>query len=226
MCLKARSMFINTLYQAIRGYTGVWRRKFTNNWWLDMYGWRPTQIPFRYLEKQGWAWQSKQEISGCLPKGNSDFVGVSVSDLITYERNPAVVCPEENEWQAKGTNQETGMPGVQNEKNPHLTTSNWDWTIVELGCVSVFMNTSAISFSVYNREQFGWVIKLRTALYGWLSIDYLRSHLEQCRQAISDSVDLIGYYGWSFTDLLSWLNGYQKDTDLYVNRDGRKHTLI
>lgn len=51
-------------------------------------------------------------------------------------------------------------------------------------------------------------------------IDYLRSHLEQCRQAISDGVDLIGYCSWSFTDLLSWLNGYQKRYGfVYVNRD-------
>jgi 6-phospho-beta-glucosidase len=41
-------------------------------------------------------------------------------------------------------------------------------------------------------------------------IAYLRAHLEQCRQALNDGVDLIGYCSWSFTDLLSWLNGYQK----------------
>ena len=35
-------------------------------------------------------------------------------------------------------------------------------------------------------------------------IAYLDSHLAQCRQAISDGVDLIGYCSWSFTDLLSW----------------------
>lgn len=57
-------------------------------------------------------------------------------------------------------------------------------------------------------------------------IDYLRSHLEQCRQAISDGVDLIGYCSWSFTDLLSWLNGYQKDTDLYMSIVMKKaHTI-
>jgi 6-phospho-beta-glucosidase len=33
-------------------------------------------------------------------------------------------------------------------------------------------------------------------------------------------VDLIGYCSWSFTDLLSWLNGYQKRYGfVYVNRD-------
>jgi 6-phospho-beta-glucosidase len=51
-------------------------------------------------------------------------------------------------------------------------------------------------------------------------IAYLRSHIEQCEQAINDGVDLVGYCVWSFTDVLSWLNGYQKRYGLvYVNRD-------
>ena len=36
----------------------------------------------------------------------------------------------------------------------------------------------------------------------------------------SDGVHLIGYCSWSFTDLLSWLNGYQKRYGfVYINRD-------
>jgi len=53
-------------------------------------------------------------------------------------------------------------------------------------------------------------------------IDYLRRHIEACRDAISDGVQLLGYCAWSFTDILSWLNGYQKRYGLvYVNRDER-----
>ena len=51
-------------------------------------------------------------------------------------------------------------------------------------------------------------------------IEYLRAHIEQCKLAITDGVDLLGYCVWSFTDVLSWLNGYQKRYGLvYVNRD-------
>ncbi|AIU77997.1 hypothetical protein MA22_16290 [Bacillus subtilis] len=43
---------------------------------------------------------------------------------------------------------------------------------------------------------------------------------ELCREAISDGVHLIGCCSWSFTDLLSWLNGYQKRYGfVYINRD-------
>ncbi|MNN80939.1 Aryl-phospho-beta-D-glucosidase BglC [compost metagenome] len=51
-------------------------------------------------------------------------------------------------------------------------------------------------------------------------IEYLRSHLVQCLLAIADGVDLIGYCSWSFTDVLSWLNGYQKRYGfVYIDRD-------
>ena len=41
-------------------------------------------------------------------------------------------------------------------------------------------------------------------------IDYLREHLRACQRAIDDGIPLFGYFVWSFIDLLSWLNGYQK----------------
>ena len=51
-------------------------------------------------------------------------------------------------------------------------------------------------------------------------IAFIRRHLEECQQAITDGVDLLGYCVWSYTDLLSWLNGYQKRYGfVYVNRD-------
>lgn len=41
-------------------------------------------------------------------------------------------------------------------------------------------------------------------------IDYIQKHLIICNNAIKDGINLKGYYAWSFTDLLSWLNGYKK----------------
>jgi 6-phospho-beta-glucosidase len=51
-------------------------------------------------------------------------------------------------------------------------------------------------------------------------IAFVKRHVEECQQAITDGVDLLGYCVWSFTDLLSWLNGYQKRYGfVYINRD-------
>ncbi|MFH0347948.1 6-phospho-beta-glucosidase [Bacillus sp. SW14] len=205
--------------------------EFMNNWWLDMYSWGTyPQIPFRYLEKQGWAPTIEAGDMELLAKGKPDFIGVNYYQTITYERNPldGVSEGKMNTTGQKGTNQETGIPGVfKTKKNPHLKTSNWDWTIDPIGLrIGLRRITSRYQLPVFITENgLGEFDKVEdgTVLDDY-RIDYLRSHLEQCRQAISDGVDLIGYCSWSFTDLLSWLNGYQKRYGfVYVNRD-EEHT--
>ncbi|MGQ9005842.1 6-phospho-beta-glucosidase [Bacillus subtilis] len=201
--------------------------EFMNNWWLDMYCWGTyPQIPFRYLEKQGWAPTIEAGDMDLLAKGKPDFVGVNYYQTITYERNPldGVSEGKMNTTGQKGTNQETGIPGVfKTKKNPHLTTSNWDWTIDPIGLrIGLRRITSRYQLPVFITENgLGEFDKVEDGtVQDDYRIDYLRSHLEQCRQAISDGVDLIGYCSWSFTDLLSWLNGYQKRYGfVYVNRD-------
>ncbi|HEK4530134.1 TPA: glycoside hydrolase family 1 protein, partial [Clostridioides difficile] len=50
-------------------------------------------------------------------------------------------------------------------------------------------------------------------------IDYLRSHINACKLAIEDGVEMIGYCPWSFTDLLSSSQGFNKRYGLvYINR--------
>lgn len=51
-------------------------------------------------------------------------------------------------------------------------------------------------------------------------IDYLRSHIEACRLAIEDGVELMGYSPWSVMDLLSSHQGFKKRYGfIYVNRE-------
>lgn len=51
-------------------------------------------------------------------------------------------------------------------------------------------------------------------------IEYIAKHLQWCRKAIDDGINLQGYYAWSFIDLLSWLNGFQKRYGfVYVQRE-------
>ena len=54
-------------------------------------------------------------------------------------------------------------------------------------------------------------------------IKYLSNHVRACKEAITDGVELLGYCTWSFTDLLSWLNGYQKRYGfVYIDRDEKE----
>ena len=51
-------------------------------------------------------------------------------------------------------------------------------------------------------------------------VDYIKPHLQACKQAIAEGINLKGYYAWSWIDLLSWLNGYKKQYGfVYVDRD-------
>lgn len=50
-------------------------------------------------------------------------------------------------------------------------------------------------------------------------IDYLRSHINACAEAIEDGVEMMGYCTWSFMDLLSSAQGFRKRYGLvYVDR--------
>ena len=117
------------------------------------------------------------------------------------------------------------MPGLyRTTRNPHLPTSNWDWAIdpegLRIGLERV-ANRYALPVLI-TENGLGEFDQLTPEgrIQDDYRIDYLRAHLQACRAAIEDGVDLLGYCAWSFTDLLSWLNGYQKRYGfVYVDRD-------
>lgn len=201
---------------------------FTNNWWLDVYCWGEyPQIPFHYLEERGLAPAVQAGDLELLQKGIPDFVGVNYYQTLTYEFNPidGVAEGTMNTTGQKGSGQETGIPGLyKTKRNPYLETSNWDWAIDPIGLrIGLRRITSRYRLPVLITEnglgEFD-VLESSDTVNDEYRIAYLRSHIEQCKQAINDGVDLIGYCTWSFTDLLSWLNGYQKRYGfVYVNRD-------
>ena len=146
---------------------------------------------------------------------------------IAYEANPLDGVSEGamNTTGQKGTTQSTGVPGVyRTAPNPHVETTSWDWAIDPVGLrIGLRRLVSRYRLPVLITENglgaFD-ALEANDTVNDEYRIRYLRSHLEQCRQAIADGVDLLGYCVWSFTDLLSWLNGYQKRYGLvYVNRD-------
>jgi 6-phospho-beta-glucosidase len=202
--------------------------EFTNNWWLDVYCWaRYPLAAFNYLSEQGLAPSVKEGDFELLQKGIPDFVGVNYYYTLTYELNPLDGVSEGafNVTGQKGSTQATGIPGLyKTARNPHLETSNWDWAIDPIGLrVGLRRIASRYRLPIFITENgLGEFDTLESGdvINDDYRIAYLDSHLAQCRQAIHDGVDLIGYCSWSFTDLLSWLNGYQKRYGfVYVNRD-------
>jgi 6-phospho-beta-glucosidase len=202
--------------------------EFTNNWWLDVYCWaRYPQVAFNYLQREGLAPTIKDGDFELLEKGTPDFVGVNYYHTLTYGWNPLDGVSEGalNTTGKKGTTQSVGVPGLyRTARNSHLETSNWDWAIDPIGLrVGLRRITSRYRLPVFITEnglgEFD-TLEPGDVINDSYRIAYFDAHLRECRQAISDGVDLIGYCSWSFTDLLSWLNGYQKRYGfVYVNRD-------
>ena len=201
---------------------------FTNDWWLDVYcRGRYPEVPLRYLCERGLGPTIQDGDLELLERGTPDFLGVNYYQTIAYEANPLDGVSEGrlNTTGQKGTGEESGIPGLyKTARNPRVQTTNWDWAIDPVGLrVGLRRLTSRYRLPVLITENglgdFD-VVRPDDSVNDEQRIAYLRSHIEQCRQAITDGVDLVGYCVWSFTDLLSWLNGYQKRYGLvYVNRD-------
>jgi 6-phospho-beta-glucosidase len=201
---------------------------FTNEWWMDVYcrGTYP-QVALRYLWERGVGPTIEDGDLDLLQRGRPDFLGVNYYRTVTYEANPLDGVSEGmmNTTGQKGSGQHSGIPGLyRTTRNPHVATSNWDWAIDPVGLrIGLRRMTSRYRLPILITEnglgEFD-VLNPDETVDDEHRIAYLRSHVEQCRHAITDGVDLIGYCVWSFTDVLSWLNGYQKRYGLvYVNRD-------
>lgn len=200
-----------------------------NHWWLDVYckGEYPT-FAFKYYERLGIAPIVEEGDLELLARAKPDFIGINYYQTGTVASNPIDgVGPSEgmNNTGKKGTAKENGLPGVfKNVKNPNLETTNWDWAIDPTGLrVGLRRLTSRYNLPILITENgLGEFDQLEEndVVNDSHRIDYLSAHVLACKEAVTDGVDLLGYCTWSFTDLLSWLNGYQKRYGfVYVDRE-------
>lgn len=203
--------------------------EFNVNWWLDVYcrGEYP-KAAFRYMERMGLEPIIEEGDMELLKEGAPDFMGVNYYQTTTVEMNPLEGGVDDsgtfNTTGKKGTSKDTGIPGVfKTIKNPNLEATNWDWEIDPEGLrIGMRRITSRYNLPILITENgLGEYDKLENReIHDEYRIEYLKKHIEACKEAINDGVDLIGYCTWSFTDLLSWLNGYQKRYGfVYVDRD-------
>ncbi len=202
--------------------------EFNNHWWLDMYcRGRYPPAALAWLRAAGEAPDILPGDIDMLRQGMPDFVGVNYYQTLTYTDNPpgGVTMQRINTTGRKGTTPPSGVPGLyKTAPNPHLATSDWDWAIDPTGLrIALRRLTSRYGLPLLVTENgLGAHDTLVDGdrVHDADRIDYLRRHVQACRQAIGDGVPLLGYCVWSFTDLLSWLNGYQKRYGLvYVDRD-------
>ena len=110
-------------------------------------------------------------------------------------------------------------------KNPNLTSSEYGAQIDPLGLRTVLNN--------YHQKYHLPLIVTENGLgaadtltedgkiHDDYRIDYLKTHIEALRQAVSDGVELMGYSPWSFMDLLSSHEGFRKRYGFVYVKPGR-----
>jgi 6-phospho-beta-glucosidase len=124
----------------------------------------------------------------------------------------------------KGTSQDTGIPGLfKTVTNPNLEKTNWDWNIDPQGLrIALRRITDRYNLPILISENgLGAFDKVEEGdvVNDDYRIEFIRAHVKTIQEAITDGVEMLGYCVWSFTDLLSWLNGFQKRYGfVYINQ--------
>ena len=202
-----------------------------NYFWMDVYAYgRYPASAIAYLESLGVAPEFMEGDAQLLKEAasNIDFMGVNYYQTTAIEYNPidgVGTTHEMNTTGEKGTSKIQGIPGLfKKPHNKHLPTTDWDWTIDPMGlrmcCREI---TSRYNLPIIISENgLGAFDTLEAdgSIHDDYRIAYLKAHIEELKRACDDGCDIIAYCTWSYTDLLSWLNGYQKRYGfVYVDRE-------
>ena len=206
-------------------------------WWLDVYGFgRYPKNAMKMLQDLGVAPDIEEGDEAIMKEaaGYVDFMGFNNYSTSVIEYNPidgVGMGTSINNTGKKGTTKATGIPGLfKSAPNPHLRTTDWDWTIDPYGLrTACRVITSRYNLPIIISENgLGAFDTFEDGqIHDQYRIDYIKEHLEYVHMAIDEGCEVLAYCVWSFTDLLSWLNGYQKRYGLvYVDRDVEEGTSL
>lgn len=210
--------------------------QFNNDWWLDVYchGKYPEKI-MRTLKEFNVCPEVSTSDRKILENEQShpDFIGlnyyhggtvsapqtqVSTSKKNFSKTDPYLMAGDSN----KGIIPERVL--FQSVDNPYLSKSDWGWEIDPVGFrVAMRQIYEKYQLPILVTENgLGAVDKLSSdyKIDDYYRIEYLSNHILSLKDALDDGVPVFGYCVWSFTDLLSWLNGYDKRYGLvYIDRN-------
>ena len=165
-----------------------------------------------------------------LKRAKSDFIGINYYQSAFLADNPAdgVGFTKINVTGQKGSQQESGIPGLfKKVRHPQVDYTPWDWAIYPDGLYEGMRRIQARYGSIpimITENGLGDkdIVDETGAILDQPRIDYLQQHLLACRRALAEGIPLTGFFAWSFIDLLSWLNGFQKQYGLvYVDHQNQ-----
>ncbi|WGE71853.1 glycoside hydrolase family 1 protein [Actinobacillus equuli subsp. haemolyticus] len=122
-------------------------------------------------------------------------------DFISFSYYMSVCVTTHNEGEKVGGNLIEGV------KNPYLNASDWGWQIdpegLRITLNDMYDRYQKPLFIVENGLGAYDQVEADGSIHDYYRIDYLRAHIQQMQEAISDGVDLIGYLEWGPIDLVS-----------------------
>lgn len=143
----------------------------------------------RYFENHGVDLHVEEGDLKLLKENTMDWFGISYysSYIVDHEKN-------------------TDYP-LDNELNPHLEPSEWEWLQDPLG----FYNTLSQYWDRYQvpimilENGLGAIDKVEEdgSIHDEYRISYLRDHIVQVKECIKDGVDILGYLSWAPIDVVS-----------------------
>lgn len=187
-----------------------------HNWlYLDaaVYG-RYDNIVLSYLKENNALPEISEEDLRVLKDGKPDFIAFNYYASYTAE---ACAADEKASYNV--------IPGfMKKTENSYLPKTQFNWEIDPLG----FRATLREAFSRYQlpiivtENGIGAYDELTEdhQIHDIYRIRFLKDHIEQMRNAITEGVDVFGYCVWSAIDLISTTEGIRKRYGLiYVDRD-------
>ncbi|GAB6109411.1 glycoside hydrolase family 1 protein [Fusibacter bizertensis] len=189
-------------------------------WFLDSYykGEYPIDA-VNYYKKKGVLPEISRADLEIMAKAASlcDFIGINYYQTATVASNPedGVGFGEMNTSGKKGTQSESGVPGLYKQvRNENLEYTDWDWAIDPNGLkygLEILKDRYHLPIVISENGLGAYDLMTEEGtIEDDYRIDFLRKHILACESAIENGVELIAYCTWSFTDLLSWLNGFKK----------------
>ncbi len=204
-------------------------QELTNWLWMDVYAWgRYPKIAIKLLEKMNITIPFEDEDQEILNSSKPDFMGINYYSTSTFK--------DKNNEEAVYNIRQSGNT-VQGDidklitddlytpaTNPHVKLTDWNWVIDPQGLrVALRRITSRYDLPILITENgLGAFDELteNKKVHDNYRIDFLKEHLLAIKDATADGSEVLGYCTWSFQDLFSWLNGYQKRYGfIYVDRD-------
>lgn len=216
---------------------------FNNKWWLDVYcKGRYPRFMLKQLNEMGIAPEITTEDEQLLQSVKPDFLGINYYHGGTVKENEIETNSKkviEKEYSSADPYQMAAKDGTlaieqnmfQAVENRYLEKTEWGWEIDPIGFrVALRKVYSEYDLPILITENGLGAVDILTEnkeIHDDYRINYLQEHLLELQKAITDGVEIIGYCAWSFTDLLSWLNGYEKRYGfVYIDRDNHEERLL